>query len=112
MPLESTTSHMMECALRKERNPNIGHFDMNLNPLVMPCLRVPLVHGGVYCLPCGGWEYILICKGGSVKGAWRCALYAFTSSNVMLEGQMEWNDGDALGYDCTDTRYKSCHHST
>lgn len=36
-----------------------------------------------------------------MKGARRCALYASTSSNVMLEGQLEWNGGDALGYDCT-----------
>jgi hypothetical protein len=103
---------MMEYALRKEKQTNIGHFDMILNPLVMPRLGIPLVQGGVNCLPCGGWGYVLICKGGGVKGARRCALYAFTSSNIMLEGQTEWNGGDALEYDCTDTRYKSCHRST
>ena len=38
---------------------NIRNIDVIINMifglLVQPCLRVPLVHGGVYCLPCGRW---------------------------------------------------------
>ena len=28
---------------------------MNLSPLALPCSRIFLMQGGVYCLPCGGW---------------------------------------------------------
>ena len=29
--------------------------DNNLSLLALPCPRILLVQGGVYCLPCGGW---------------------------------------------------------
>ena len=33
--------------------------DVNLSPLILLCSRIPLVDGGVYCPPCGGW--VLVC---------------------------------------------------
>ena len=35
---------------KKERETNIGRFDVKFNPLALPCSRVPLMQGGVYCL--------------------------------------------------------------
>ena len=33
---------------------------VNLSMLALPCSRIPLVKGGVYYVPCGGWA--LVCK--------------------------------------------------
>ena len=35
----------------------IGQSDVNLTPLALPCSRIPLVQGGVYCIPCDGWAF-------------------------------------------------------
>ena len=29
--------------------------NVNLSPLALSCSKIPLVQGGVYYLPCGGW---------------------------------------------------------
>jgi hypothetical protein len=34
---------------------NVNQFDVNLSMLALPYSRIPLMHGGVYCLPYGGW---------------------------------------------------------
>jgi hypothetical protein len=34
---------------------NVGQSDVNLNSLALPCSRILLVWGGVYCRLCGGW---------------------------------------------------------
>ena len=42
----------------KEIKNNVGQ--PNSSPLALPCSRIPLVHGEVYCLPCDGWAFV--CK--------------------------------------------------
>jgi hypothetical protein len=39
----------------KKRKTNVGQSDVNLSMLALPSSRIPLMQGGVYCLPCGGW---------------------------------------------------------
>jgi hypothetical protein len=34
---------------------NVEQSDMNLSMLALLCSRIPLVQGGVYCLPYGEW---------------------------------------------------------
>ena len=36
---------------------NVRQSDVNLSMLALPRLRIPLMHGGVYYLPCGGWAF-------------------------------------------------------
>ena len=43
---------------RRRRRTNVGHSDVNLSPLVLPCSRITLVQGGVYCLHCGEWAFV------------------------------------------------------
>ena len=45
-----------------DNNNNVGQSDMNLSPLALPCSRISLVQGGVYCLACGGWALGLFVK--------------------------------------------------
>ena len=35
---------------------NVGQSDVNLSSLILSCLRILLMHGGVYAYPCSGWS--------------------------------------------------------
>jgi hypothetical protein len=37
---------------------NVMQSNVNLSPLALPYSRIPLVQGGVYYLPCGGWVMV------------------------------------------------------
>ena len=34
---------------------SVRQSDVNLSRLALPCSRILLVQGGIYCLPCNGW---------------------------------------------------------
>ena len=44
----------------REEKTKVGQYHMNLSPLALSCSRIPLVHGGVYYLPCGGGALVCI----------------------------------------------------
>lgn len=49
------TKHTQWAHLKeKKRETNAGQSNLKLSMLAMPCSRVPLMQGGVYCMPCGG----------------------------------------------------------
>ena len=50
--------------MSRKRKTNVEQSDVYLSLLVLPCSRILLVQGGVYCLPCGGWALVQMSKEG------------------------------------------------